>query len=183
MNDGGEHDIESTELLIRRAGPADARAIAEVTVAGWQAAYRGILPADFLARLSVTAREAAWQSMLGSDEEEGAPAWIAERDRRGIGFVASGPPRDEDVLLPGAEIYAIYVFPDAWRSGAGRALLTTAADHWRGRGVTTLVLWVLEANVAGRAFYEAMGWSADGRRQEIDFGAFSAPEVRYRLRV
>ena len=183
MGTDAQHATEAGSVVVRRAAVADARTIAEIGIAGWQAAYRGILPADFLARLSVTAREAAWQSMLGSDEEEGAPAWIAERDRRGIGFVASGPPRDEDVLLPGAEIYAIYVYPDAWRSGAGRALLTTAADHWRGRGVTTLVLWVLEANVAGRAFYEAMGWSADGRRQEIDFGAFSAPEVRYRLRV
>jgi GNAT superfamily N-acetyltransferase len=170
-------------LVVRRATTADARAIAEIGVAGWATAYRGILPAEFLAGLSVAAREAAWQSMLANDEGDGAPAWIAERNRRVIGFVASGPPRDEDVPLPGAEVYAIYVLPDAWRSGAGRALLTTAVDHWRGRGAKTLVLWVLEANLAGRAFYEAMGWSDDGHRQEIDFGAFSAPEVRYRLRV
>ena len=174
---------EPGALIVRRAVAADAHGIAEIGVRGWQAAYRGILPDDFLAGLSVPAREVAWQSMLEGEERDMAPAWIAERGGVAIGFVSSGPPRDEDVPLPGAEIYAIYVFPDAWRSGAGRALLTTAADHWRGRGVTTLVLWVLEANVAGRAFYEAMGWSADGRRQEIDFGAFSAPEVRYRLRV
>jgi ribosomal protein S18 acetylase RimI-like enzyme len=86
------------------------------------------------------------------------------------------------VPLPAAEIYAIYVLPDAWRRGAGSALLTTAVDHWRAHGATTLVLWVLKANARGRAFYEALGWHADGRREEIDLGGRATPEVRYRLR-
>ena len=161
----------------------DAHAIAEIGVRGWQAAYRGILPDDFLAGLSVPAREVAWQSMLEGEERDMAPAWIAERGGVAIGFVSSGPPRDEDVPLPGAEIYAIYVLSEAWRSGAGGALLAAAVDHWRARHAATLVLWVLEANAAGRAFYEALGWEADGRRQQIDFGAFNSPEIRYSLRV
>jgi hypothetical protein len=36
-----------------------------------------------------------------------------------VGFVSSGPPRDEDVPLPAAEIYAIYVRPQSWRHGLG----------------------------------------------------------------
>jgi GNAT superfamily N-acetyltransferase len=85
------------------------------------------------------------------------------------------------VALPALEIYAIYVMPEAWRSGVGGALLSTAVDHWRESGVTALVLWVLEANSAGRAFYEAMGWQPDGIRQLIDLGGFTVAEVRYRL--
>jgi GNAT superfamily N-acetyltransferase len=173
----------TTDSLIRKAGVADARAIAEIGVLGWQAAYRGILPDAFLDVLSVDARETAWRMMLESDEAGEAPAWVAERDRRVIGFVAGGPPRDDDVPSPAAEVYAIYVMPDTWRSGAGRGLLTTAVDHWKVRGATTLALWVLEANARGRAFYEAMGWRADGRRQEIAFGGFAATEVRYRVRL
>jgi GNAT superfamily N-acetyltransferase len=168
-------------LLIRRATPADARAIAEIGVRSWQAAYRGILPAAFLAGLSVTAREIAWEYMLGADEADGAPCWMAERNGDAIGYVASGPPRDDDVPLPAAEIYAIYVAPSQWRSGAGRALLTTAAAHWQSLGVGTLALWALEGNLAGRAFYEALGWRTDGTRQQIDLGGFKAPEVRYLL--
>jgi GNAT superfamily N-acetyltransferase len=170
-----------SNLLIRRTTPADARAIAEIGVAGWRAAYAGILPRDFLAGLSVTAREIAWQSMLEADETDGAPCWMAERDGEPVGYVASGPPRDDDVPLPAAEIYAIYVAPTAWRGGVGRALLATAVDHWLARGVTELVLWALEANTAARAFYEAQGWRPDGTRQYIDLGGFDAPEIRYRL--
>jgi len=166
---------------IRRATATDAYAIAAIVVRGWQAAYRGILPDDFLDGLSVGAREIAWRMRLESGTEGGAPAWVAELDATAIGFVASGPPRDEDVALPALEIYAIYVMPEAWRSGVGGALLTTAVDHWRESGVTALVLWVLEANSAGRAFYEAMGWQPDGIRQLIDLGGFTVAEVRYRL--
>ena len=168
-------------LRIRRATVADARAIAEINVAGWQAAYRDIIPDDFLDGMSVAAREVALETRLQPDEGDRAPAWIAERGGAVIGFVSSGPPRDEDVPLPAAEIYAIYVLSDAWRSGAGRALMSTAVDHWLARGATTLTLWVLEANARARGFYEAMGWTPDGRRQEIDFGGFERMEIRYRL--
>jgi ribosomal protein S18 acetylase RimI-like enzyme len=80
-------------------------------------------------------------------------------------------------------VYAIYVLPAAWRSGVGRALLATAVTEWRRRRVKSLVLWVLEGNTRGRAFYEAMGWVADGGRQPIDLGEIAATEVRYRLEL
>jgi GNAT superfamily N-acetyltransferase len=168
-------------LLIRRATPSDARVMAEIGVAGWQAAYRGILPAGFLAGLSVTAREIAWESMLEADEADEAPCWMAERDGAAIGYLASGPPRDDDVPLPAAEVYAIYVSPAEWRSGVGKALIMTAVAYWHGLGAATLVLWTLDANLAGRAFYEALGWRTDGSTQLIDLGGFRAPEIRYCL--
>ena len=176
-----------TPFVIRRAVPDDARAIAEIGVVGWQAAYRDLLPGDFLAGLRVDPREIAWRARLESDDDGGAPSWVAEDGGAVVGFVASGPPRDED-LAPAAaenavaaEIYAIYVLPERWRSGAGRALLGTAVDEWRRRGATTLVLWVLEENAGGRAFYEVMGWHPDGRRQTLDLGGIEVQEIRYRL--
>ena len=147
---------------------------------GWQAAYRDILPGDFLDGLSVAAREVAWRTVLESDEDGAAPSWLAERNGRPIGFLAAGPPRDEDVQLPAAEVYALYVLPEEWGGGAGGALLAGAVDHWRAVGVTRLVLWVLEANERARAFYEAQGWRPDGASQPLDLGGFVTTEVRYR---
>jgi len=181
-------------VRIRRATAADAHTIAEIMVRGWQTAYRGILPDDFLAGLSVGAREIAWRMRLESGDNGEGPIWVAEVAGATIGFVSCGPPRDEDLqvrdyasdrqserLKRSLEIYAIYVDPASWRSGAGRALLETATTHLHARGATTLVLWVLEQNANGRAFYEAMGWRPDGRRQMLDLGGFTVPEVRYRL--
>jgi GNAT superfamily N-acetyltransferase len=170
-------------LLIRRAGLGDARAIAEIVVTGWQIAYRGILPDEFLDSLHVDAREAAWREMLGRDADGGTPAWVAECSGRVVGFVSSGPPRDEDVPRFGAEIYAIYVLPQSWRQGLGSELLETAVEHWQGGGAQTLVLWVFEANERARSFYEAMGWRPDGARQELVLGGTAAFEVRYRARL
>jgi RimJ/RimL family protein N-acetyltransferase len=43
------------------------------------------------------------------------------------------------------------------------------------------VLWVIEANIRGRRFYERLGWTADGARQPIDFDGELVDEVRYRM--
>jgi GNAT superfamily N-acetyltransferase len=172
----------STALEIRRAGPADARAFAVIGVKGWQAAYRSIMPGPFLDSLSIEARERAWLDRLQSTSDA-TPAWIAAREGRPLGFLSGGPPRDEDAPRSSAEVYGLYVLPDAWRQGVGRALLETALAHWRGRGLRTALLWVFEANDAGRRFYEALGWQADGARQEVDLDGFASPEVRYRRAV
>jgi GNAT superfamily N-acetyltransferase len=181
MDRDREAGSDGGPVRVRRALPADARAIAEVAVRGWQTAYRGLMPDEFLAGLSVTGREAAWREMLDRDADGGVPAWLAERHGRAVGFASSGPPRDQDVPLPSAEVYAIYVLPEEWRSGIGRLLLQTTAAHWCERGATELVLWVLEGNAPARAFYEAMGWRPDGARQQLEIARTSLTEIRYRL--
>jgi GNAT superfamily N-acetyltransferase len=173
--------VREPPARIRRAATGDARSIAEIGVLGWQAAYRGLLPDDFLAGLSVDARAVAWTMVLEADDDEASPAWVAERDGQVVGYLSTGPPRDEDVPLPAAEVYAIYVLPAVWHSGLGRALLAAAVAEWRARDAGRLVLWVLEGNTRARAFYEALGWAGDGARQQIYLGGFPATEIRYRL--
>jgi GNAT superfamily N-acetyltransferase len=168
-------------IVVRPAGADDARSIAEINVAGWRAAYRGLMPDEFLDSLSVDQRELAWRSRLESGEDAGDPAWVAELNGAPIGYLASGPPRDDDVEASSAEIYAVYVAPDRWRAGAGRRLMETAASEWWRRGATSLRLWVLEGNSGARAFYESLGWVADGSRKSFDMGGFATVEVRYRL--
>jgi GNAT superfamily N-acetyltransferase len=176
-----ESNLAAPVPVIRRAVVDDARAIAEISVVAWRAAYRGMLPRGFLAGLAVQPRAAAWESMLESDADGASPAWVVERAGRIIGYASTGPPRDDDVPIPTAEVYAVYVLPEAWRTGCGRALLSAAAAEWRARGTDTLVLWVLEHNAPARQFYEAMGWAPDGLRQQIDLGGIAPTELRYRV--
>jgi ribosomal protein S18 acetylase RimI-like enzyme len=177
---GSRTTRSATRTTVRRATPADARAIAEVTVASWQAAYHGILPAPFLAALSVEARQKAWHEMLSRDEGGRTPAWVAEDSGSVGGFIGCGPPRDADVLAPAGEVYAIYVRPERWRSGLGRSLLDAATTYFQTAGARAMVLWVLEANARARAFYEAMGWHPDGGRREFEMGGAGTTELRYR---
>jgi hypothetical protein len=48
-------------MEIRAATISDAYGIAEIQVAGWQAAYRGLMPDSLLDGLSVPKREEMWQ--------------------------------------------------------------------------------------------------------------------------
>jgi GNAT superfamily N-acetyltransferase len=172
---------DERRFKVRRATPDDARAIAATGVIGWQSAYRGILPDDYLDAMSVETRAIAWRHRLEADTDGLAPAWVGESGGRVVGFVSGGPPRDEDVAPPTAEIYAIYLRPEAWRHGLGTALMGAATGHLRSLGATDLVLWVFEANRAARSFYEALGWRPDGGRQALLVGGFRAQEIRYRL--
>jgi GNAT superfamily N-acetyltransferase len=171
----------SHSLTVRRAAAADARAIAEINVAGWQAAYRGLMPEAFLESLSADQRELAWRARLEGGADAGDPAWVAELDGEPVGYLVSGPPRDEDAEPGAVEIYAVYVRPDVWRSGVGRRLIEVATAEWWRRGATSLLLWVLEGNTRARSFYEALGWTADGSTKTYDMGGFTTLEARYRL--
>jgi hypothetical protein len=80
---------------LRRASPADARAIAEVQVHTWRQAYAGVVPADFLQQLDVGRREAYWAEVIGNLAEADRP-WVAESDGSLVGFISFGWAHDGD---------------------------------------------------------------------------------------
>ena len=167
---------------IRLAAADDADAIARIQVAGWRSAYAQILPADFLAGLDVDARAAQWRSRIGPAARADSPTFVALDEADAVvGFAHAGPIRDDDLPPEGrAEVYTVYVDPTAWRHRIGTALMAAVDDFWMATDVRELVLWVFEDNADGRAFYERLGWRADGASQVDDFGGARPVEVRYR---
>jgi ribosomal protein S18 acetylase RimI-like enzyme len=161
-------------MEIRPAAAADARGIAVVHVRTWQAAYAHALPAELLRSLSVDRREQGWREMI----EGGESVLVEVVDERIVGFVAFGPARDEQGV---GEVYAIYVQPEVWGTGAGRRLMLAALSQLRERGFDEAVLWVLEDNPRARRFYEAGGWIHDGGHKVEPIGELEAHEVRYRF--
>lgn len=158
---------------VRRAAPEDARAIAKVRVDTWRAAYVGVMPQAVLDGLDVDVDTRRWRRWLSRE----GTVFVAEREGRVVGFVSAGPCRHEEGA---GEIYGIYVHPDAWGTGAGRALMDAAVDSLTARW-TEAVLWVAEENPRARRFYERYGWIAGTSRiEEVAPGA-SVPEVLYRL--
>ncbi|WIY02655.1 GNAT family N-acetyltransferase [Amycolatopsis mongoliensis] len=151
--------------MIRPATVADAAAIGEVHVASWQAAYAGLIPADFLARLSAEPRAASWARRIG----DGGPVLVAEEDGVIVGFAAYGDGR----------LYALYLLPEYWGRGLGRALHDRVVEELSGDSV---VLWVLSTNERAKAFYVRQGWVDDGATQTetIDEGRVTLEERRYR---
>lgn len=133
--------------------------IAAVHVASWREAYRGIVAVDFLDAMVVSDR--ARRYTFGLDGPNDPRTWICLDDGDVVGFVTTGPNRDENLVSAG-EVLALYVTPCYWRSGAGTMLMGKAEEELRSGGCRSAALWVLEANDRGRAFYEARGWRTDG---------------------
>ena len=165
------------QLAFRDAEPRDAAAIAAVHVRSWQAGYRGLFPADFLAALRPEDRAARYT--LGSADPEDPQTLLALAGGQVAGFVTVGPTRDADVRGAG-EIHALYVDPPRWGAGVGGALLARGCERLLERGHTAAVLWVLDGNTRAARMYEAHGWRADGATRLEDPWGIVARVHRYR---
>jgi len=73
---------------------------------------------------------------------------VAELDGRVAGFAA----------VVGGELDGLFVEPDLWRSGVGKALVDEATHYARDRGLTLTVI----ANPTAREFYERCGFAVEG---------------------
>ena len=161
-------------MLVRPARREDAAAIADVHVLTWQTAYEHVFGAERLAGIG-DGRRMLWEQRLANPQPS-SHVFVSEEDERVTGFAAIGDSRDE----PGkGELFAIYVLPEAWGSGAGSALMATALEALRGYPSATL--WVLEDNPRARRFYEREGWILDGGRRDEEFLGVTVAEVRYRI--
>jgi GNAT superfamily N-acetyltransferase len=79
--------------------------------------------------------------------------------------------------VPGrAHVSAVFTHPDRWREGIAAGLLAGAEDAMRIRGYLEVQLWTPEQAPA-RRFYDATGWTHDGRRQWL--AELALPIVAY----
>jgi len=163
-------------VRLRRAEPGDELAVAAVHVRSWQVAYRGLLPEDYLNDLRPEDRASRYTF---GERGRGVRTVLAVDGVRVVGFATTGSARDDD--SPGwGELYALYVHPDAWGRGTGRALMLDAQERLAGEGFNAVLLWVLVGNRRAQGFYRIDGWSPDGfRRREAVHGA-PIDEARYR---
>ena len=172
---------DQAQLRIRPAIPADAAAVAAVHVASWREAYRTILPAEYLARLSVERRQQVWRESI----ETGSPRLlVAEIADSLAGFSAFGPCRDEGAGPDAFEIWAIYLSPAHWSHGVGRALWFGSRARMIESGARTVSLWVFPDNARAIRFYRAAGFVEEpGSLKSFELGGTEVQEIRYVLHI
>jgi len=168
-------------LTIRPAKRDDAVGLARVQVAGWQTAYRGIFPDDFLASFTVEKRSLIFANRLGDPDYPGDRDWLCERDGETVGWLSWMPSRDDDNDSRFvAEVVALYVHPSAWGEGLGALLMEHIHRHLiQIESYRETTLWVLEQNHRARRFYERQGYQDDSvSKTQPKFR--NVKEVRYR---
>lgn len=172
----GRESVAVSDLVVRPARPPDGAAIAEIVIAGWRAAYQGILDAEYINSAGFeAARRQQWDGFEG--DRPGSPRiLVAETGHVVIGWASYGEPRNPEGPNLG-ELWGLYVDPDHWGSGAAAAL-TERVLRDLAPGFAQAMLWALQDNPRARAFYAKAGFADTGRARLRDFGeAGTATEV------
>ena len=160
-------------IEIREAQSCDVEAIADAHVAGWRVGYRGLFPDEYLDADSFdTERRDGWRKETWRESPR-ATLLVAVLDAAVVGFGYIGPERvDEservddsekaDSTPERGEVYAFYLHPSGWGSGAAACLMENCEARLRAGGFTDAVLWALRDNPRARRFYEKAGWKWTG---------------------
>ena len=142
-------------IVIRRAAPRDAEAIACVRIDGWRTSYRGLVPAAYLDGMQVDASTALWDKILTAGPNP-ASVFVATHGDEVVGF-AAGNMLAEPRFGLNAELTAVYLRREFQRVGLGRRLIAAVVDAQRALGATGMIVWVIAGNKPARAFYETLG--------------------------
>lgn len=157
---GQSRNRSSFSIGVRDGGVHDAAAIESVHYASREAAYSGRVAEWPPEGPDRSGRIALWERWLSNPD---ISCLVREVGGEIVGFCTVRPSPDPDApAAVVAEMPTLYVRPDAWRAGHGRALCAAGLDRARERGFRRLTLWVLELNTSACAFYEAFGFESDG---------------------
>lgn len=169
-----------SDIRFRDAQPADLAAIARIHSDAWHAAYRDLIAADVLARVTPATRLAAWQQWFSDADHR---VIVLVDDNRILGFIRLCPPRLIASPPPNyGELSHLYLDPSVIAKGYGHALFDHAKRTLESCGYAGMLLWTLEGNRPARRFYERHGMHTDGAREdEPDWLGPGVYEVRYIL--
>lgn len=165
-----------TAIPVRPASLRDAKPIAEVHVAAWQAAIGQYGPAEALNSFSVERRQAAWREAIDLCEPQ---VLVATDNDKVVGFVAFDRSRDKGTPSTTGEIWALWVSPAHWGRGVGLALWDAARDGLQEEGCTRVSIWVPLRFDRSLRFIELAGFKREpNSAKTVDLGGARIEEVR-----
>jgi len=161
-------------MRIMRAFSEDALAVARVHVQAWQAAYRGLLPQDYLD--SLRPEDRALRYDFAHTDPQKPYTVLAEVNGAVCGFATTMPSQD---FSGHGELCALYLLPSFWGRGIGLALVQAARARMVELGFRSAVLWLLKGNVRGERFYRRDGWVPDGAQKKDRIWDVDVEDFRY----
>ena len=168
-------------IEIRKVLVEEAREYAICHATCWRAAYKGIIPDEYLNNMLSDMDQVVEIRKQSISEASGDEYCCITLDGKMIGKLGYSKCRDEDKIDAG-EIHAIYLYPDYWDKGYGRQIMEYTLDKLKAMGFGEVVIWVLEENMRARMFYEKFGFKFDGTAKEIIIGK-PLIEFRYVLEL
>jgi ribosomal protein S18 acetylase RimI-like enzyme len=148
-------------ITIRRAEPADAEALATLGSETFSETFGHLYPPEDLAEFLDAAHPPSFYAGVAADTAYGL--WLAERDRRAIGYALAGPCliRHAEVTPACGELQRLYVRAEAQGSGLGVRMLEQALG-WLERPGRRLWIGVWSGNVGAQRLYGRYGFAKVG---------------------
>jgi GNAT superfamily N-acetyltransferase len=163
-------------MEFRQATSNDAASIALLHARSWQRAYRGMMPDEFLDGAVVPNRLAIWQARMHENRADRFTCLALNQDQV-VGFICAFG--DEDKSW-GSYIDNLHIDLGYQRFGLGTELMCRTGrwlgEHYADVGV---YLWVMDANLSARSFYERLGGHNRETMMKSDPGGGRAPNCRY----
>jgi GNAT superfamily N-acetyltransferase len=163
-------------MELRRAEPTDAMAVARVHVRSWQAAYRKLMPDDYLDQLRPEDRAKRYD--FANLDSHRPQTIVATESNEILGFATTAPAQDS-IMAGYGELCALYVDPDYWGRGIGLALVSAARARLFDMEFRRAILWVLVGNVRADRFYQKDRWTPDGVRRTEEIWGLKVNDARY----
>jgi GNAT superfamily N-acetyltransferase len=144
------------DLTVRPAVPTDEGIFVQAQVAGWQHAYKSLLPSSYLHGALLAERREFWREEFAANRPHQLLA-VAESGGTVVGVTSAF----SAIPITHGEccVDQLYVLPPHKRSGVGRQLIAAAAAWCEAKGSKSVVLSVIEGNTDAVKFYTALGGS------------------------
>lgn len=161
-------------MEIRIGCKNDVKNISEVYVDSWRITYRGLVPDDYLDKLSYIETEKKWMDFL-NNEKENFIFVVSNEVGNIIGFASGRSIGEKDF---GGELYSLYLLQECREKGLGRLLVKTIAKHFKEKGIDSMMVWVMKNNELGLGFYKNIGGKAYNERTST-FGGAEVKDVAF----
>ena len=139
-------------MIVRPANLKDAKRATEINVIGWQTAYKGLMPDEFLSKMQVTEKRIGnFESAISNPE---FVFLVAEENGQVIGYLHGGKNQENANIPFDYEVYGLYVDPNFQRRGAGRLLLKNFKEKINN---APFFLHAMQGNESAMTFYIKVG--------------------------
>lgn len=166
-----------SSYTIRPATLRDARSIATLYASVKEKAYSEFVPVSALESPPPEQILNFWREAI----EYAEPQILVAVDESGktVGFVGYDRSRDKGTKPTVGEIWAIYVLPSHWDTGAGLALWDAAREGLQEEGCTQVTVWLPLRNERALRFHELAGFKRElNTAKTVNLGAIRIEEIR-----
>ncbi|MCJ1708250.1 GNAT family N-acetyltransferase [Microbacterium sp. VKM Ac-2923] len=160
-----------TDIVVRPVRDVDAEALGRVHATCWHETYDHLISKAALEAVSPRRMAELWTHWASQGDDYRMHAALVDGEI--VGFVGSGPARDDDAPRE-RELYFIYLLDAHHGTGIGQQLFDAAVEDGEG-----LYLWVADDNPRAHRFYVRNGFALDGASHTEPFLGEELTEVRF----